>query len=108
LIGQYDPKTKYDNIAATWEQRYGIDNKKYQEALDEEANLNWYLYGSRVGYALADGTRLDGEYHGIGILWMDGIGPIPTPEDRDYNQYIDYELDVRILGNESEVAALQE
>ena len=108
LIGQYDPKTKYDNIAATWEQRYGIDNKKYQEALEEEANLNWYLYGSRVGYAIADGTRLDGEYHGIGILWMDGIGPIPTPEDRDYNQYIDYELDVRILGNESEVAALQE
>ena len=108
LIGQYNPKTKYQNIAKTWEQRQGIDSKKLQEASDEEADLNWYLYGSRVGYALAGGTRLDGEYHGIGMLWMDGIGPIPTSNDRDYNQYIDYELDVRILGNQSEVAALQE
>lgn len=107
IIGQFDPHTKYENVMNTWKQRVAIDEKKYNDAFEEEATLIWYLYGSRADYGIV-GTRLDGEYNGIGIVWDDAMGPPPTVDDRNYNQYINYELDARILGNSNDISALQE
>ena len=85
-----------------------LDQTKYEEAVEEEEDLNWYLHGSRVGYALASGTRLDGEYCGIGLIWDAAMGgEPPQPNSRNYNQYISYQLDARILGDDAEVESLK-
>lgn len=109
IIGQYNPHSKYDKIIATWKQRYNIDSKKYEESFEKEATLNWYLHGSRVGYAIVDGAYPDGEYYGVGIVWDEyENSPYPKEGDRNYNQYIDYELDMRILRDEQDLKDLQE
>lgn len=95
LEGIYNPITQYDKIKGIWENRKLLDEQKLKTSSQREADINWYLHGSRVGYALAGGARLGDISYPVGIV----TGDVPWTRD---NSRSDRVGEMRILNNQEE------
>lgn len=112
MQGQYSPALYYDKIEAEWAQRVKIDQAKYDKAYNEAVDLNWYIHGSRVGYAVVDGARLGDMYYPVACIGREGadgeIEPIPAypfGADRVWSEKVD---ECRILANDTEWHGIEE
>ena len=97
LEGIYNPITQYDKIKGIWENRKLLDEQRLEVSSNREADINWYLHGSRVGYALVGGVRLDDLYYPVGIV----SGDVPWTADKSRSDRVS---EMRILNNQDEAA----
>lgn len=58
LCGYYNPTLAYDNVQKVWAARKINDDAHLALAEQNVFDYNWYLHGRRVGYAVADYSRI--------------------------------------------------
>ena len=99
LVGQYNPRSKYDNIIATFQQRKKLDEDKYEEAVEKVALLNYYLDETKI-------TDLDEEIAakagGAGLLLVSTWEQLEEYE----TPYARYTIPGRIITQENAISLI--
>lgn len=97
----YNPYDYYKRMIERWKTREVLDEQDLAAAKLEEAKINWYLHGNRVGYGIVGGIIMGDATYPVGVTMYDE----PWPED-DLSRS-DRTGEMRIVGTNEEAAEWQ-
>ena len=92
----YNPYDYYKRMQERWKTREVLDQQDLASAELEEAKINWYLHGSRVGYGVVGGIIMGETTYPVGITMYD------EPWDIDDLSRSDRAGEMRIVGTNEE------